>query len=76
MDWEVFALIILVISIIVYVYGWKKNSQMVLFFSGIAFLTALFYFLGWLRLAPFVPPVSMAIAYFVKKRIATSNEGN
>ncbi|MEN1967440.1 hypothetical protein WMZ97_05110 [Lentibacillus sp. N15] len=72
MNWlYILFVIFLAIGVLLFLYGFKKKSVMAMFLGGIVFITPLFYLINWNVVVPFVPPVSMAIAYFTKKKLDT-----
>ena len=72
MNWLIFSLVaILVVGLILFFYGLKKKSLLLMFCGGMAFLAPIFYFIGWNPFLPFVPPIALVISYLVKKRLNT-----
>lgn len=61
--------ILIVIGLLLFVYGLQKNSQLSMFFGGVAFLSPIFYFIGWTSFLPLIAPIALAISYFGKKKI-------
>ena len=73
MDW--FALFLIVAGIagvLLFFYGLRDRSVLLLFFGATALIALLFYSINLNVFLPFAPPIAMAIAYFIKKRMTTA----
>lgn len=68
MDWLVLLLVVLiVVGIFLFVYGWRKQLQLAVFF-GVTFVIApVLYLIGWNVIVPFVPPVAFVMSNYIKK---------
>lgn len=70
MDW--FALFLVVAGIagvLLFIYGLRGKSVLLLFFGATALIALLFYFINLKVFLPLAPPLAMLIAYFIKKRM-------
>ena len=73
MDWFVLFLVVAGIAgVVLFLYGLRDKSVSFLFFGATALIALLFYFINLKVLLPLVPPLAMAIAYFIKKRLTTA----
>ncbi|MFN7253552.1 MAG: hypothetical protein ACK4M9_22680 [Anaerobacillus sp.] len=69
MDWlAIVSIVLMGIAIFMFVYGWRKQSQMLIFLGGLAFITPIFYLIGWGVLAPLVPVIAMLFLIYAKRR--------
>ncbi|MFB1051794.1 hypothetical protein [Paraliobacillus sp. JSM ZJ581] len=73
MNWlYVTFLIFIAIGFLLFVYGMKKKSIMSMFLGGSMIIAPIFFAIDWNVFVPFVPPLAMAIAHFVKKKLNLS----
>lgn len=54
------------------VFGFKKQSNLTLFFAYTFMLLPIFCGLNWKTFLPFIAPISMVIAYFTMKAIKSN----
>ena len=73
MDWLVLFLIVAGIAgVLLFLYGLRDRSVLLLFFGATALIALLFYSINLKVFLPLVPPLAMAMAYFIKKRMTTA----
>ena len=66
-------IILIAIGLLLFVNGLKKESQMSLFFGGVALIIPILYFTGiqsWSILLPLVPAISLLLTYLVNKKLS------
>ncbi len=60
--------ILSIVGLMLFVFGFQKNSRMYVIFGGIALFAPVFYLLGWFFLLPMAPPIALAISFLGKKK--------
>lgn len=64
---NVFFVILSLTGLLLFIFGFQRKSQLSILLGGVAVFTAIFYFIGWTFLMPFVPPIALAISFLGRK---------
>jgi len=65
---SVFFVILSIAGLLLFIFGFQKKTQLSILLGGVAVFTAIFYFIGWIFLVPFAPPIALAISFLGRKK--------